>query len=167
MSSFACLPVLDSIHLILWVFVMLSRIFCMITLSGVGTNGPGLVSTVVLASLANLSAVSLPCTPECPGTHLTVTLLLSARLFRFSLHLYTSLDFILSEAMALIANSLSEHMWIFLSLISLSSSVAINIAKISACWAVVSPLSRIDILIPFSMHDTPAPACASVFDPSV
>ncbi|XP_028166533.1 uncharacterized protein LOC114357216 [Ostrinia furnacalis] len=68
-----------------------------------GTIGSGPIGAASDPCLARLSALSLPSIPECPGTHMRVTLLCLPSLFSAKIASKTSLDPTLTEAMALSA----------------------------------------------------------------
>ncbi|KAL0870386.1 hypothetical protein ABMA27_005396 [Loxostege sticticalis] len=83
------------------------RFFHSIVLLDIGTKGSGPIGDVSEPFLARLSAISLPSTPVCPGTHIRVTLLNFPSLLSACIAFKTSFDSILTDARALSAAWLS------------------------------------------------------------
>ncbi|KAL0902595.1 hypothetical protein ABMA27_000431 [Loxostege sticticalis] len=81
-----------------------------IVLLDIGTKGSGPIGAVSEPFLARLSAISLPSTPVCPGTHIRVTLLNFPSLLSACIAFRTSFDSTLTDARALSAAWLSLRM---------------------------------------------------------
>ena len=89
-----------------------SLIAILITVCDIGNIGSGPMNISEPPIRARWSACSLACIPACPGTQVKQTGLNSANLFSSSLHTLINFEVILGLCRALIADWLSEHIYI-------------------------------------------------------
>ena len=121
-SGFRCSPmrVLACLHAVAlchssWCFSVSHLLMSTVTdLFEIPITGSRPVGFCFDASLASLSAVSLPLIPLCPGIQWTVTWLSSAILFNASWHSQTSVEVVTNLLSVVMAALLSEQMRMFL-----------------------------------------------------